>query len=412
MGCYGYQRFTTPMIDRFSGIATLYSRSIASSPWTVPTHASYFTGKHSYEHGARTYLSDDKKRTMVNSLETSFMTLTEFLKSRGYTTAAYVANVGFLHPKYGINQGFDTYFYQWIHADKLNDEIFKWMDESSQQPFFLFINYIDTHYPLNLTSRPGLVEEPVVDDKGRLVTDLVQKVMMSRETVPEILVDRVFVQYDTAIANVDLNCGKLLQYIADKQLLENSLVLVTSDHGEYFGEHRYVGHPKDVYEEALWVPLMIKPPSEKSGRISDLTVSSVDIPHIICSHVAPEMSFNTIFTNKPGNHPVISENYYGRQGDYKNRLWGHRFKRIRTAMYEWPYKLIYSSDGKHELYNLSEDPKETRNIIREKSPIAKRMISTFEDYRSRLKPGRINSQTSPLSDSHRDQLKALGYIED
>ncbi|MCZ6816562.1 MAG: sulfatase, partial [Planctomycetota bacterium] len=271
LGCYGYDRPTSPRIDAFAETATLYRRGYATSPWTVPTHGSLFTGKFPYEHGAHSF-KVDRPVMNVNRLPLEHLTLAEALKSEGYQTGAFIANNGYLTAGSQFNQGFDTYHVERVYADTLNERIFAWLDARRDKRFFIFINHIDTHRPYNTAPRPGITDRPVVRDQGQLLDRLYAAVMPGTGPIPSDLVARVTDQYDTAVANVDAAIGSLLDKLESMGIYDRTLIVLTSDHGEYIGEHHLVEHSKDVYQEVLWVPLIVKGVGQTSGKaIEDIT---------------------------------------------------------------------------------------------------------------------------------------------
>jgi arylsulfatase A-like enzyme len=399
LGCYGYPRNTSPHIDALAETATLYSRAVASAPWTVPTHASLFTGKYAFEHGAHTFEvppPDDPSTTVnnVNPLHARFPTLAEVFNEEGYKTAAFVTNEAFLGTRWQLDQGFDIYLVTTEYAASLNRRIFSWLGANKDRQFFLFINYMDTHRPYNTTPRPGLLPTPVVQDGGELLDQLYGAVMPGVGPLPHELMQRVVDQYDTAVANVDEAVGALVKQLKKLRLYNNTVIVLTSDHGEFLGEHHLVEHSKDVYEEVLRVPLIIKNPRQRDQQVVEQMTSSTDIPNLIFSKFPFEHAARYMkkFPDAPGNHSVIAENYYTRSKDLFHPVWGHRFNRVRSVIYEWPYKYIHSSDGKHELYNIEDDPAETDNL-----------------KASRERADDIVDQP-PLSDKEIEKLKSLGYI--
>jgi arylsulfatase A-like enzyme len=423
LGCYGYGSSTSLHVDALASQSTRYSRSLASSPWTLPTHASLFTGKYPFEHGARTFKSADKKSN-VAPLPLEHLTLAEIFKQEGYQTGAFVANAGYMNTYFQLNQGFDTYYVKNEPAKKINQHVSKWLGEHANRPFFLFINYMDTHRIYN--TEPRSLNERVkrlglslfgsrspLDDHS-LLDKLIDAVMPQKDAVPRELVNQVIMQYDRSIENVDEQIGTLLDHLKKIGLYESSLIVLTSDHGEYFGEHDLVEHSKDIYEEALHVPLIIKERFQKEGRVEQGFISSVDIPAMIFSQLPGELfsRYEDQFPYQPGNHPVVSQNYYTRHKDLKNPLWGHRFKRVRTAIYEGPYKYINSSDGRHELYNLDNDPREVWNLLQQEPKISVALAQKLKQFTQNERP--ISSQkidAQPLGQQAIESLKSLGYLE-
>ncbi len=416
LGCYGYERGTSPSLDAFASGATLFTRAMAASPWTVPTHASYFTGLYPFEHGARTY-ANRLPREIVYPLHTNQITLAEILRIEGYRTAAFIANAGYLSPYFQLDQGFDAYVCEALYSDRLNERIFEWLEEHGGERFFLFINYIDAHRVYNTAPRPGLLETPAVQDKGELLSELVKRVLPAEEPVPADLARKVIDQYDTAIANLDEAFGDLLERLRAMDLYDRSLIVATSDHGEYFGEHHLVEHSKDIYQEALWVPLLIKAPGQRAPETVGTLVSSIDMPHQILSQVPEEISgkYMKLFPHAPGEEPVISENYYSRAKDLYNPRWGHRFHRVRRAIFDWPYKYIHSSDGQHELFDLVKDPLESGNLVTLEPEIAARLHRSLEEFMARrLNTVRVMSEHDFPTEERRElieRLRSLGYVE-
>lgn len=413
LGCYGYERDTSPRIDEFAGNATLYTKSFAAAPWTVPTHASLFTGKYPFEHGAHTFKVEEWGNN-VNSLHMRHLTLAEVFKKEGYKTTAFVANAAYLSTRWQLEQGFDTYHVEHVYAQKLNKHIFKWLDTHADNSFFLFINYIDVHGPCNTTPRPGLLDEPVVEDNLKLGRRLYRKVMLGEGPIPKDLVRKVINQYDTAIANLDEQVGALMDKLIDMNLYDDTVIVLTSDHGELFGEHFLVGHSKDLYQELLWVPLIIKGSCQKRGQIVDPLTSSIDIPSLIFSQFPRDVAkrYTAVFPNAPGNHLVISENYYTRIHDLFRPRLGKRFNRVRTAVYGWPYKYIHSSDEKHELYHLVDDPEESNNLIEDRAEIAENLQKKLEQFQKNRGKSTDEVDQRPLTEENRKKLKSLGYIGD
>jgi arylsulfatase A-like enzyme len=126
LGCYGYDRPTSPNIDAFAKVATFYPRGYASAPWTLPTHGSLMTGLYPFEHGAHTFKINEK-RAEVGVLADRHVTLAETLRAEGFQTAAFVGNDVYLKQRFKIHQGFETYFSERTYADQLNAMAFEWL---------------------------------------------------------------------------------------------------------------------------------------------------------------------------------------------------------------------------------------------------------------------------------------------
>jgi arylsulfatase A-like enzyme len=415
MSCYGYERPVTPCIDEFAEGATIYTRAMASGSWSVPSHASLFTGKDPFEHGAHTVEGDGRERfDNLNALSENHLTIAEALAGAGYETGAVMANNAYLNPRFHLDQGFQTYLTDGVYSPLLNQHIFDWLDSLTTQPFFLFINYFDTHTIYNMTARPGFLQKPARKDRGRLYIKL-RDWILSLKKYPDGLRQNVIDQYDTAFANLDEQIGVLIEELKRRGLYEKSMIVITADHGEAFGRHKGVAtHGTDVYQEIVWIPLIIKAPGQSKHRRDDRVVSLSDIPQIIFSEMSDEVvrDFREEFPNVPGEHLVISESYYARPKHRYHPIWGERFNRVRTAVYDWPYKYIYSTDGKNELYQLEGDPLEQNNLIQELPEVAETLSARLVEYQKSRPHGDELIDPGTPSEEELKRLKSLGYIGD
>ena len=410
LGCYGYSRNTSPNFDSFAASATRYSRSYASSPWTLPTHASMFTGLDPDRHGART-IETQKPSNNVKSLDEQSETLAEVMSAQGYRTGAIVANDGYLDKRWGLDQGFESYDVERVRAVRINAKVDEWLGQNGQDNFFLFINYMDTHRPYDTTPRLEFLNPPAPPDSRKLLDQLIAEVMPATGgAFPADLVQDVIDQYDTSIANFDEQFGQLIASLEARGLMENTVLVVTSDHGEFFGEHDLVEHSKDVYQEVLHVPLAVLWPGQQPGEVVHDMVSSSDLPGMILDACGMGAATDQ-FLKRPGNHPVISSNWYTRTKDLYHPEWGHRFQRVRHVLFDWPYKYIDSSDGQHELYDLSVDPGEQENLVMSLEPVAGNMQMILmaavtddggDDYPA---PAELDAAT-------KRRLKSLGYVSE
>jgi arylsulfatase A-like enzyme len=419
LSVYGYERPTSPNLEAFAQVATLYTQARAASPWTLPSHATLFTGIYPFEHGARTYskprnVSSTGRQNNAGPLDREFLTLAELFARNGYRTAGFVANDGFLTSRWAIDQGFEEYDATRGYADDVNRRAFDWLEKIGDEPFFLFLNFMDAHRPYNSSPPEGFTDFGGPEASAATLKGLYPEVLGKPGLRPPEMFERLIGQYDNALANLDAGLGQLFDKLRELRIFEDLLIVITSDHGEYFGEHRLIEHSKDVYEGGLHVPLLIKAPGQAQGRRDDALVSHAHVPGIIISYAAlskiTKAEAETLTRHWP-RMSVIAENYYSRPRDLRAE-WGARFDRVRQVVYDGDYKYIDSSDGKSELYDLSSDPEERVNLFARQPDVAARMSELLRSQTEATRRSETVEVSEDLTDEEIEALRALGYLDD
>lgn len=413
LSCYGYDRLTTPHIDALCDSAVRYTHCRATGPWTLPSHASMFTGRFPYQHRARTEAEPDGG---LQELPLSFehWTLAESLASTGYRTGAFVANAAYLREEFQLDQGFEHYVVEREPALEKNKAAFEWMDDG-EGPFFLFLNFMDAHRPYNTRpideERAQAFAPDGVVHSATLLDQLYAEVMGQGREGSADIVEELVARYDTGIANADLAVGEIVARLKERGLWEQTLLIVTSDHGEFFGEHGLVEHSKDVYEEVLHVPLVVKWPGETSAvRVAEDLISIADVPALVMESMPEDFDAEQRGLFKRSSLPDLSlaENNFSRSKDLRS-AYGQRFMRERRVLYSGKHKLILSSDGGNELYDLDADPGEATNLFEQRPKVAKRLSMALKQYVT-ANPGEIDrAQPVQLDSQALQDLKALGY---
>ena len=328
LSLHGYGRPTTPRLETWARRGVRFDQARSTSPYTLGTHASLFTGH---------WMSDTSARVNV-PLDGQRVTLAEHLRGRGYATGGFVGNIFYGSAHYGLDRGFVRYhdipgditrrvtpreflrssevgesLLTWVerrwrflvpmqrlrlHADELNREALGWVDGVRQhgRPFFLFVNYFDAHSPYSL---PGDAPQPY----SRLTADRLEARMRRleraeerhdkrptpdsaatiAELAPQVNSD-LRDSYDDGITWIDRKLDELLRALERRGLLENTLVVVTADHGEMLGEHGVIGHGKSLHRQVVHVPLVIIDPRGMDGhrgRVVAQPVSVRDVPATI-----------------------------------------------------------------------------------------------------------------------------------
>lgn len=413
VSCYGYARSTTPHVDALAESAVRYTECRATGPWTLPSHASMFTGRFAFQHRADSLLNDEGEwRELPLKLE--YTTLAEVLRDMGYRTGALVANAAYLREDFQLDQGFDHYDVKTEAGTEKNKAAFAWLDQG-QEPFFLFLNYMDAHRPYNT--------QPLADERATnfgcddvvpsatLLDRMVNVVLRDGKPAPAALTRELTACYDLGIANADLAVGEVVAELRARGMWENTLLIVTSDHGEFLGEHNLVEHSKDIYEEVLHVPLLCKFPGQSQGSLDEGLVSLADLPRIVASALPRPLreEMNGHFPLPLERDFLIAEVSISRERDMRSS-YSERFRRQRQVFYANGHKLILSTDGQHELYNLGDDPREVHNLYTSQGDLVLELTRRLEGF-VRDHPPEYAAADPPTFDEEAMRiLEQLGYV--
>ena len=262
---YGNPLETSPVLDALAKRGELFERVLTPSSWTWPSTASLFTTLAPAEHG---FIGPDSCH-----LDDDLETLAEAFQRAGFTTTGFSCNPLVAANK-NLAQGFEAFHeYDWASTRDVEEDIVAWMDEPNLGRFFLYLHLIDPHTPNDpdadavLRLVPENKREPVLDRAG-LAHFLGQQAMEVRKRTTEKLEaqrDHERAMYDAEVLTVDAAIGRLLDQLASRDMLDNTIIAVTSDHGQEFLEHGQFGHGRQLHEESLHVPLLIAGPGLQEG---------------------------------------------------------------------------------------------------------------------------------------------------
>ena len=305
LGLYGHNRDTTPHLARWAKRGVRFDWAMSPAPWTFPSHCSFMTGQWPSTLNAH----------WQPTLDANYPTLAEFLTSRGYLTAGFAANTYWCSYESGMNRGFlhyedyplsagailastmpgrwilsnlrsprDYYSVKWIRAQSrdargINASLLNWLsgNRSTGRPFFVFMNYLDAHDPF-LPPESNQVYfglRPKSRGEYRMLLDYWDwnKLSLTARDV-ELARD----SYENCIVALDREIGSLLDELDRRGVLKDTHVIITSDHGEQFGEHGVFNHGYSVYSQEVHVPLLLISPAVPPGRVCNLPVSLRDLP--------------------------------------------------------------------------------------------------------------------------------------
>jgi arylsulfatase A-like enzyme len=395
LSSYGYERRTTPNLDRLAARGVRFAHARAAGAWTLPSHASMFTGRWPHELSARFEVP----------LDETYPTLAEYLSDRGYETAGFIANTWFCNPWYGLARGFLHYeatpggFRTLLQcsglgrrlskhlgrprnerlsanmprkdAETVNREFLNWLQNRAQpdRPFFAFLNYFDVHDPYLLCREPdqsfGLRPESPVDH--RLLRDWLE-VDKAKLSTRDVRLARD--GYDDCLAYLDAEFGRMLNVLERRGVLNNTWIIVTADHGEQFGEHGRYLHGNSLYLENFHVPLLIVPPrhAEPSGRVipqavslRDLAATVVDLLGMKEGSPFPGRSLARTWETAERDDSSIEPPVVYEIVDQPPKLLGDWLPPRAVESQGWIY--LQKGNGAEELYALDADPRQTRNLV-------------------------------------------------
>ena len=371
LGCYGYNRDTSPNLDALAERSAVFDRAYTHSPWTLPSLASILTGLEPYQHGLSKW---------EHKLDTDHLTLAEVLQGQGYRTAAGVGHY-ILKPGYHFDQGFEAYDFSVLekgsphrisssaHISNFGIQQLAWW---RREPFFLFLHYFDPHN--DYLAHPKF---PFGDSD----------------------MDR----YDSEVAYTDHHLGRFLDQLEERGLMEHTVVVVIADHGEEFLDHGHTKHTVYLYDEVIRIPLLIWVPGFGPRRIPNV-VAETQLAPTILSLLGLELppSFQA---------PVLPYEPEGFTEGVDTRVYAETMRDSnKRAIIDEDWKLIHDRRKRtRELYHLGDDPGE-RNDLSGAGPGKKgELIGTLADH---VKTPRAVPESEPLSDETREALKALGYLTD
>jgi arylsulfatase A-like enzyme len=389
LSAYGYGRPTSPRLDSFAKQGVLFENAFSTTSWTLPSHASLFTGRYSREHRA-------SWKNPGGMFSSGSPTLAEVLRSRGYRTAAFSANPFWVSRETGLGRGFirfedycqsvadgllRTAYGRAFHsavlrrlgfediparrrAQQINGSVLSWIRRDPRRPFFVFANYIDTHDPY-LPPEPFASKFSPRPPRGILNTVMrrFDPSLTAAERQAEIDA------YDGAIAYLDHHLGRLLDELEGMGLADNTLVVITSDHGEAFGEHGLFLHSHSLYRELVHVPLLVRLPGwvpagvRVSQPVTNAAVAATVVDLIGAgSNPFPGPSLALLW--RPADDPVPE--WPAPAMELERMPWKPQRYPVRHGSIEslvtprWHF-IRYEKWGP-ELYDWRADPEETRNL--------------------------------------------------
>ena len=451
MSSYGYALPTTPQLDAFAAKARLYERASSTSNWTLPSHASIFTGLYPTQHGAvgsEGWLGDE------------FETLAERLSAAGYSTYLFSANP-FVSDRHNLAQGFETAEYTWGDTWRprietymgarayegavarsrfapfkdagpvIRDAFLAWeAQRDSKRPFFAFLNFMEAHRPWYVTRAERsrflageLLERSHAMDHSYFARFAFNFGLGSYDAGELAAVSGL---YDASIRHLDDVLGDLFAELERRGRFEDTVVIVVSDHGDSTGEHGQVGHEYSLYDTLLRVPLIVRherwfPPGREGAPVQSLDL----YPTLLALAGLPEdpasgaaHSLLDLDPTRASDRPIVGEylkpktkplDAVGKRHPALDREpWLRAIRSIQVG----DYKLIARDGAQPELYHVADDPGEERNLASaqpDRVLVLRERLAAF-DAGKRVAPRPLRP-TPAVDDEHRQLLESIGYAE-
>lgn len=504
MSCYGHPEPTTPHLDRFAEESTLFERAISPAQWTIPAHASLFTGEYPTTH----------MTTQIYDRHTpAWSTLAELLHDGGYETLGFCNNPLLGVVENDLDRGFE-HFYNYggvlparprlterrprrsgrllelvaRQLNRLNRPLQEWLTHndallglmmhpwitplwerhinfkgnvhrsvgdmvgvlrnrkrhSAQRPLFAFLNLMETHLPYEPSARFSREFAPTyhedreardfLHDYNHRTFDWIAPITRPFSDAQHRVLNEM---YNAEVAYEDHELRLLLDYLDEPEVRDNTLVIITADHGEGLDHHGYVGHSLVVYEDLIRVPLMVRHPSRyPTGRRIKTPVSTRRVFHTILDAAdLPEadeafraslgdLSLAQSLDGEPATQDAVFAEAYPpntlvnlmqqRDAEAVERF---RCRETRRALYNSSHKLIAVSDEPKELFDVTADPAELHNLASEQPECVEALYAelqaVFEAGKARRKPDQVTQDSVDLDKDSQLQkrLRALGYLE-
>jgi arylsulfatase A-like enzyme len=416
----------TPTLARLANDGTEFTQAVANGPNTPSSFPTILTGTHPMMYGGYRYLNDDRPF------------LSKTLKDAGFTTAGYHSNPH-LGPEKNYNAGFDVFndgeedsdsvdtvvnfvderlssdsrlysvlrrlwhmfgsaagISAYDRASSITDDAIAWLDGWDGDRFFIWIHYMDVHYPFQPPNEhlEAVGHDAVSARRAARLNDVMQE---SPESLTDEDVSDLEALYRGETNYVDHNVGRLLDTLSERGLQEETMVVLTADHGEAFGEHGRWGHHPHMYDELLRVPLIVDDPNRPPETV-DRQVSLVDLFPTICDACDVDRPSKIQGENlyKPTERVALGTSNGG--------------ERLAARTSEW--KLLWHVEEETvELYNLADDPSETTDVSERNSQVVDRLRAELEQYREAARSTDTEVPAVEESEAVKQRLRDLGYTD-
>jgi arylsulfatase A-like enzyme len=453
LGFYGYERFTSPVLDMVAAEGVVFEDASSTSPWTLPSHASLLTGRYPRSHGVV---------SMRTGLPGDVPTLARLLGSAGFDTAAVVNSTWLKREDFALTRDFERYLFVQDVPDRrapntwVTDQAIEWLGEAREGPLFLFVHYYDVHS--DYVSQPGyerlfvtpydgevdgsgwqLTRANLEDDYlemchndfdpekctfGSQESPWVVDSSVERLVLTEADVRHLVELYDAGIRQLDTELSRLFAWMRKEGVLDETLLVITSDHGEEFMEHGRVDHFLPMWQEILRVPFVIRGPGIPAGVRVEAAVSHVDIvPTVLTLADVPVpaavdgLDLSPLWREGAAGSaadvgPFADRFLYGEgSGGLTYDLVVRGFFPVFRSVRRGRHKLLYDSkSGSYSLFDLAADPGERNDRLADEPQVARQLMDEMKARYRDFTPDVEPANPVELSPEEIERLRALGYM--
>jgi len=404
LGCYGYFRDTSPVIDALAGEGVLFENVVVPMSTTLPSHTSLFTSSYPVRHGVLANFDDFRQPVPVD--EDDFQTAAQMFLRAGYHTAAFTS-IYHLGPASGIAAGFESFDtvegtrgdqpLEIIErrSDVTTDRVLAWLDSAVDEPFFLWVHYFDPHAPY----------DPPAGLRDRYPIEQALSEWLAERAIPRYReVGRIHNLYDAEIRFNDRQIGRLFERLKEKGLYDRALIVLTADHGEGLYQHDEPEHGV-LFEEQIRAPLIFRFPAGAgpAPRRIPALASSIDVLPTIVRAVGLPVSgaqFDGIDLFDGSRRFALA------QREHSIRRYGNG---VHFTLADARFKYHYHSDGNDALFDLDADPHETASVIADHPAVAEAMRAELMRQVQRNRERGAGLEKRPLPADLERALRALGY---
>jgi len=419
LSVYGYERSTTPNLSLMSENAVIFENALAQSSWTIPSTATIFTGQYAYTHG----LYDAFHWCLIPGIDT----FTEHLLLSGWTTSAFVANK-LISDDNNFTKGFESFLeIPYSSAAQLNRAFLNWVDNNSDKRFFSYIHYMDPHKPyaapgdyfnyfnkqINKPDQPFLLSEVFIDELSGFMKSLDHPASYEKDMNDDLknLINQLVDLYDSEILYWDEMLASLSKELKTRGLLDDTIIIITSDHGEEFMEHGFLEHGQSLHRELLHVPLIFINTDQPSGRREKM-VGLIDFAPTLLGLAdlapdkrtgGPDFAGIDLFNNSNSHEFLFGQTAHGLYKLGEDMT-------VKQAVFSEKIKGVISLyNDEFDLFDLMSDPMEMTDISSTEKVKSEKLRSMISEWVKKCRSS-APYNISAFDESAFKKLKSMGYI--